>query len=111
MLTSKATLQTRNPMIWVFPEYGGQVAVRWADMKLVRQRLNTKTPGPWEVYDLSSDSGETNDLAATQGELIKRVEQLLRQEVAENQQFPVTIPGVNDADNDQQPLPLVPKRL
>ena len=32
-------------MIWVFPEYGGQVAVRLGDFKVVRQGLKTKTPG------------------------------------------------------------------
>jgi arylsulfatase A-like enzyme len=37
----------RKPMVWVFPEYGGQVAVRIGGMKAVRQRLATKAPGAW----------------------------------------------------------------
>ena len=44
-------------MIWVFPQYNGQVAVRLGDFKLVRQNLQTRSPGPWEVYDLANDSG------------------------------------------------------
>ena len=84
-------------MIWVFPESGGQVAVRMGDYKLVRQDLKTDSPGPWEVYDLRSDRSEKNNLAADQSELIQRVEELLREEVDENALFPVPIPGVNVA--------------
>jgi len=66
----KSSLVDRKPMLWVFPEYGGQVAVRLGEFKLVRQRLKTKQPGPWEVYDLANDRGETRDLAAEKSELI-----------------------------------------
>lgn len=95
VLTGTAKLDRLKPMVWVFPEYAGQVAVRWGDMKIVRQKLKTKTPDAWEVYDLSKDPGETTDLADAHSDLINRVEQLLKQEVAENQTFPLTIPGVN----------------
>ncbi len=91
------TLASRKPMIWVFPEYGGQVAVRIGEVKLVRQNLKTKSPGAWEVYDLSKDSGETTNLASTRPDLIRQAEELLRREVSENPVFPVPIPGVNTA--------------
>jgi len=98
VLTGKQrTLKSRKPMIWVFPEYGGQVAVRIGNFKLVRQNLKTKTPGPWEVYDLSNDPGEKNDLAAKHAKLIAQTEELLRREVSENKVFDVPIPGVNTA--------------
>jgi hypothetical protein len=57
--------------------------------------LKTREPGPWEVYNLASDPGEQHDLAASEQDLIQRVEQLLRSEVSENSIFPVPIPGVN----------------
>jgi arylsulfatase A-like enzyme len=94
VLTGKAAPPSRKPMLWVFPEYGGQVAVRIGDFKLVRQNLKTKTPGAWEVYDLSKDHGETNDLAATRSDLIEQAEGILRREVAENSVFPLPIPNV-----------------
>lgn len=97
VLTEQATLERRKPMLWVFPEYGGQVAVRLGEMKLVRQRLKTKMPGPWEVYDLSKDDAEANNLASSHADLIKQAEELLRSEVSENSVFPVPIPGVNAA--------------
>jgi arylsulfatase A len=91
----RKSLASRKPMIWVFPEYGGQVAVRIGNFKLVLQGLKTKNPGAWEVYDLSQDRGEVNDLAATRADLIQQAEQLLRREVGENAVFPVPIPNVN----------------
>lgn len=91
----QATLAARNPMVWVFPEYGGQVAIRMGDFKVLRQKLKTKSPGAWEVYDLAHDPAETNDLAASRPELVAQAVEILRREVAENPVFPLPIPGVN----------------
>ena len=96
-LTSGKTSARTAPMLWVFPEYGGQVAVRLGSFKVVRQGLATKSPGDWEVYDLSRDPAESANLAATRGDLIGEAEALLRREVAENPVFPLRIPGVNVA--------------
>ncbi|MBM4001478.1 MAG: arylsulfatase [Planctomycetes bacterium] len=85
----------RRPMLWVFPEYGGQVAVRLGDFKVVRRGLKTKAAGAWEVYDLSRDRSESNDIAALHADLIARTEELLRREVNDNTLFPLAIPGVN----------------
>lgn len=93
-LTGGPPPERRVPLIWVFPEYGGQVAVRLGDWKLVRRGLRTNSPGPWEVYDLADDRNETRDLAAGQAELIARVEAILRQQVDQNEVFPLSIPGV-----------------
>lgn len=90
VLTGSATLERRKPMLWVFPEYGGQVAVRLGTFKLVRQGLKTKTPGPWEVYDLARDPGEATNLAASHPELIAQAQAILRREVADNPVFPLT---------------------
>jgi arylsulfatase A-like enzyme len=94
-LTSGKSSARTKPMLWVFPDYGGQVAVQIGDFKLVRQDLKTKKPGPWEVYDLAKDRAEANDLAAARADLIAQAEDILRREVAENAIFPLAIPGVN----------------
>jgi arylsulfatase A-like enzyme len=83
------TLTSRKSMVWVFPEYGGQVAVRLGEFKVERQNLKTKKPGPWEVYDIAHDPGEAHDLAAARADLIKQAEEVLRREVAENAVFPL----------------------
>lgn len=97
VLTGEAAPERRSPMVWVFPEYGGQVAVRIGDLKVVRQGLQTKTPGSWEVYDLRTDPTEAHDVAAQHGEVIERVKEVLRQELSENEIFPISIPGVAES--------------
>jgi arylsulfatase A-like enzyme len=94
VITGGPTPQERKPMLWVFPEYGGQVAVRIGQFKIVRQGLKTKKPGDWEVYDLSKDRSEAHDLAKSRGDLIRRAENILRREVNDNERFPLSIPGV-----------------
>jgi len=86
-----------KPMLWVFPEYTGQVAVQIGDLKAVRRGLKTKQPGPWEVYNLAQDRGEKTDIAGENAAFVKEVEDVLRREVSDNEVFPVIIPGVNDS--------------
>lgn len=94
-LTGGKTAPRTKPMLWVFPEYGGQVAVRLGDFKVVRTGLKTKTPGAWEVYDVSRDHAEADNLAAKRADLIRQAEEVLRRETSDNPRFPVPIPGVN----------------
>jgi len=95
VLTGEGALESRAPMVWVFSGYRGQVAVRMGNYKAVRLRLNTNNPGPWELYNLAEDPGETQDLADRHPEQIERAVRILRAEVEPNTVFPVTIPGVN----------------
>ena len=106
---ARKSLDSRKPMVWVFPEYQGQVAVRLGDFKILRQRLKTEQPGAWEVYDLSKDRGETNDLADTRSDLIRLAEELLRREVSDNAVFPLNIPGVTTAGVDTTASALIPE--
>lgn len=95
-MTGRTTVTSRTkPMVWVFPEYGGQVAVRVGDHKVVRQGLKTRSPGDWEVYDLSKDPAEATNLARERGDVVAQAVEILRREVAANPVFPVSIPGVN----------------
>ena len=102
LLTGRAdSLPDRKPPLWVFPEYGGQVAVLLGDMKALRRKLNAATPDPWEAYDLAADPAEAHDLAATRPEVIAAAEAVLAREVAENEVFPVPIPAAESASADQ----------
>lgn len=96
VMTGSPAKPRTKPMLWVFPEYGGQVAVRIGDFKLTRQKLNTKRPSTWEVYNLAKDIAEKNDIATEKPDLIQQANELLRREVSANTNFPLKIPGVND---------------
>lgn len=82
----------QKPMVWIFPEYGGQLAVRMGDFKAVRQGLKTKSRQPWEIYNLAADHGETSNLAATRKDLVAQAEAILKRETAENAVFPLALP-------------------
>lgn len=82
----------RKPLVWVFPEYTGQVAVRIGDYKVLKRGLNKKQPDSWEVYEISSDRAETKNLAQEKPELIEEAVRILKRESADNPLFPVKIP-------------------
>ena len=94
VMRGEAPPTERKPMVWAFAEYGGQVAVRLGPHKILRRRLNTKRPGPWEVYDIEADPGEETNLASDLPEILDQAKQILRREVAENKIFPLEIPGL-----------------
>ncbi len=54
---------------FLYWELGGQTAVRMGTWKAVRPRNSG-----WELYDLSQDLGEQNDLAAQQVDVLARME-------------------------------------
>jgi len=85
----------RDPMVWVFPEYGGQVCVRIGDFKMIRGQLNTRKPGDWEVYDVVNDPQEANNVAKDHPELIRQAIEILKAQMNENQVWPLKVPGVN----------------
>ena len=84
---------SRNPMVWIYPEYGGQVATRFdGDWKLVRRNLNRDSTGPWELFDLGRDPSESNDVAAQFPEQVTRGAAILREANLNNPLFPLAIP-------------------
>jgi arylsulfatase A-like enzyme len=96
VITGQAKLGERKPMVWVYPEYGGQVAVRIGDFKVVRRGLQTKKPGPWEVYNIAKDRNETTDLSKDRKDLVDQAVSILKKEMSPNEFFPLKVPGVND---------------
>ncbi len=91
-ITGETTPDSRKPMVWVYPEYGGQVAVLMGDLKAIRTGLAGRKPGPWELYNLNVDPGETTNIADHHPEVISRAVAILQRETQPNNLFPLTIP-------------------
>lgn len=77
-----------NPMVWIFPEYSGQAAVRWGDYKAVRMNLD-KGPSSWEIFNIVQDPKETQNIAEAKPELKTQLKAILEAEWGENKIFPV----------------------
>jgi arylsulfatase A-like enzyme len=91
-LTAGAPLKRERPLLWIFPGYRGQVAVRIGDFKVLRQNLLTPHPGSWEVYNLATDPEEQHNLARQFPEIIQQAEEIIRRENGPNEIFPLAIP-------------------
>jgi arylsulfatase A-like enzyme len=77
----------RHDYLWWY--HSDHRAIRMGDWKLVSPAIKEKnsektlTVGRWELYDLSVDRSEMNDLAARQPERARELEQAWTQRLAE----------------------------
>ena len=67
-------------LYWEFPETGGQQAVRMGNWKAVRQNIVKENNLEIELYDLSKDILEQNNIAADHPDLIKKFEEIMAKE-------------------------------
>lgn len=63
-----------------YPENGGWVSVRMGNWKAIRKQVKKNPNTPWELYDLSVDINESNNIADQHAEIIKKIEMLVRRE-------------------------------
>lgn len=64
-------------LYWEFLEQGGKQAVRKGDWKAVRLNVKKNPESPIELYDLSSDTGEENNIADKNPEIVKMMEDIM----------------------------------
>jgi arylsulfatase A-like enzyme len=70
---------------WEFHERGFQQAVRMGDWKAVRLSKDA----PLELYDLSNDEAEANDVAAAHPEVVAKIDAFLETARTESERWPV----------------------
>lgn len=75
-------------LYWEFHEQGGKTAVRMGDWKAVKLNINKVPESITELYDLSSDEGETTDLSASHPEIVKKMEELMKEAHVASEVFP-----------------------
>jgi arylsulfatase len=75
-------------LYWEFPSYGGQQAVRIGDWKGVCQQLQKGTVTT-QLYNLSDDIGEKNDLAAKHPDIVARIEKIMKEQHVPSAIFPL----------------------
>jgi arylsulfatase A-like enzyme len=76
-------------LYWEFHEQGCKQAVRKDDWKAVRLDVSKNPEAPIELYDLSIDVGETNDVAAAYPEIVEVMRQIMTAAHAKSELFPL----------------------
>ena len=69
-------------LFWDYPEYGGQQAVRMGQWKGIRKNIK-KGNLEIELYDLSTDLQELNDVADENPEIVKKIAEIMTSEHTE----------------------------
>ncbi len=97
-LLSKENQEQHDFLYWEFPSYGGQVALRMGDWKLIRQNLNNGEPATVELYNLKNDPAETFNLAEKHPEILQKGAKFFEKErqrpELENFQIPLIDDGL-----------------
>ena len=85
VLTDRMETQQQHKFLyWEFYEQGSKQAVREGDWKAVRMPMHT---GAIELYDLSSDLGESRNVAAQHPEVVKRMAEYMKQSHVPNKNW------------------------
>jgi arylsulfatase A-like enzyme len=79
-------LPNREYFYWEFHEGGFFQGVRMGDWKGVRLKAKA---APIELYDLATDVGEKNNVAAQHPEVVKRIGEIMASARTESAEFPV----------------------
>jgi len=77
-------------LYWEFHEQGGKIAVRMGNWKGVRLNVDNDPHSAVELYDLSSDIGETTNVASSNPEIVKKLEDIIKQAHSPSENFPFT---------------------
>ena len=75
-------------LYWEFHEQGGKAAVRMGDWKAVRLNIDQVNQGDTELYDLSDDIGETTNVASSNPDVVKEMEEIMKQAHWSSEIFP-----------------------
>ncbi len=75
-------------LYWEFHEQGGKMAVRAGKWKAVRLNINKVPQGKTELYDLSADVGEENNIASDRPLIVKKMEEIMKEAHTPSNDFP-----------------------
>lgn len=92
-------IERKAALYWEFHEGGFNQALRFGDWKAIRFGKD----GPIELYDLKSDIGEKNDIAAAHPEIIAKAKELFASSRVDSPHFPVQPNAAPTPDRKAKP--------
>jgi arylsulfatase A len=75
-------------LYWEFHEQGGKTALRMGNWKAVKLNVDKDRDGIPELYDLSKDIGETDNVASSNPVILKRMDEIMKKAHIPNADFP-----------------------
>jgi arylsulfatase A-like enzyme len=93
-LLGKEEQQKHDYLYWEFHELGGRKALMKGDWKLVKYNILNPEKTTTELYDISADPGEENNLAASNPELVKELNELMNSARTESDIFTFKSPTI-----------------
>ncbi len=75
-------------LYWEFHEQGGKIGIRMENWKAVKLNVDKDSLTTTELYNLSTDVGESNNVAAENPDIIKRVEEIIKEAHIPSDVFP-----------------------
>jgi arylsulfatase A-like enzyme len=76
-LLGKSGQKQHEYLYWEFHEKGGGIAVRMGNWKGIRYKVSTDPASPLELYDLSKDIHEDNNIAAEHPLIVEQIETIM----------------------------------
>ena len=84
--------QEKHPYLyWEFHEGTGSQAIRKGDWKAIRLDVKETSESAWELYNLASDPGEQQNVAAEHPDIVKELDALMKSARVPSEAFPLAI--------------------
>ncbi len=84
---------------WELHEAGGKQAVRMGKWKAIKLNVSKNGNAPIELYDLTNDPHEENNVAAKNPDVVKQMEKIFKDAYVPNKDWPL-FPGEGKSVND-----------
>jgi arylsulfatase A-like enzyme len=91
-LLGKEGQQQHDYLYWEFHEKGGRQALRKDDWKLVKYEVFNPEKTTAELYNLATDPGEENNVAAENPEIVNQLMELINSARTDSEVFPFQSP-------------------
>jgi arylsulfatase A len=88
VLLGKNGQKEHDYVYWEFHEQGGKMGVRMENWKAVKLNIDKDPEAAPELYDLSKDIGETNNIASSNPVIVKKMEDIMKQAHTPSEVFP-----------------------
>lgn len=87
-LLGKKQKKQHEYLYWEFHEQGGKIGIRMGDWKAVRRNYDKTPMGATEIYNLKEDIGETNNVAEQHPDIVKKMEDIMKEAHTPSEVFP-----------------------